>query len=306
MTDPEPASRPHLVLIANDQEWSARSLESILAPNGYAVLRAYTGQQALERARAARPDLVILDAQMPDLHGIEVCRTLRQDPRFSATTPILITTAGPSGRTQRLEAYRAGAWEFLGQPLDGESLLLKLETFLAAKLEADRFREDALLDEATGLYNMRGLSRRAREVASEAIRRHQPLVCLALAHDPSGNGASADGSAEIVRLGQLLREHGRASDVLGRLGDFEFAVIAPATSEAGAHQLVQRLQDAFAQGGEAGSALRVRAGYCAVPDFAAADVDAIEMLVRATAALRYLRAGDRADQVLSFEQVPAA
>ncbi|HXI21705.1 MAG TPA: response regulator [Gemmatimonadales bacterium] len=306
MTDPEPASRPHLVLIANDQEWSARSLESILAPNGYAVLRAYTGQQALERARAARPDLVILDAQMPDLHGIEVCRTLRQDPRFSATTPILITTAGPSGRTQRLEAYRAGAWEFLGQPLDGESLLLKLETFLAAKLEADRFRADALLDEATGLYNMRGLSRRAREVASEAIRRHQPLVCLALAQDPSGNGASPDGNAEIVRLGQLLREHGRASDVLGRLGDFEFAVIAPATSEAGAHQLVQRLQAAFAQGGETGSTLRVRAGYCAVPDFAAADVDAIEMLVRATAALHYLRAGDRADQVLSFEQVPAA
>ena len=51
MPDRDMSQRPPLVLIANDQEWSARSLESILAPNGYAVLRAYTGIQAL----GARP-----------------------------------------------------------------------------------------------------------------------------------------------------------------------------------------------------------------------------------------------------------
>lgn len=181
MPDRDMSQRPPLVLIANDQEWSARSLESILAPNGYAVLRAYTGIQALERARTARPDLVILDAQMPDVHGVDVCRELRSDPRFSATTPIIITTAGPSGRTQRLEAYRAGAWEFLGQPLDGEALLLKLETFLKSKLEVDRIRDENLLDHPSGLYNMRGLSRRAREIGSEAVRLRQALACVVFA-----------------------------------------------------------------------------------------------------------------------------
>ncbi|HSE46986.1 MAG TPA: response regulator, partial [Gemmatimonadales bacterium] len=181
MPDRDMSQRPPLVLIANDQEWSARSLESILAPNGYAVLRAYTGIQALERARTARPDLVILDAQMPDVHGVDVCRELRSDPRFSATTPIIITTAGPSGRTQRLEAYRAGAWEFLGQPLDGEALLLKLETFLKSKLEVDQIRDENLLDHPSGLYNMRGLSRRAREIGSEAVRLRQALACVVFA-----------------------------------------------------------------------------------------------------------------------------
>ena len=129
MPDRDMSQRPPLVLIANDQEWSARSLEH---PRSERLRRASgrSGNQALERARTARPDLVILDAQMPDVHGVDVCRELRSDPRFSSTTPIIITTAGPSGRTQRLEAYRAGAWEFLGQPLDGEALLLKLETFL--------------------------------------------------------------------------------------------------------------------------------------------------------------------------------
>jgi PleD family two-component response regulator len=277
--------RPPLVLIANDQEWSARSLESILAPNGYAVLRAYTGLQALERARSARPDLVILDAQMPDLHGIEVCRQLRADPRFSATTPILITTAGPSGRAQRLEAYQAGAWEFLGQPLDGESLLLKLRTFLASKLEADRFRDESLLDQDSGLYNLRGLSRRAREIGAEVYRSHQALACVVLA--PAGTPAHAEVASE--HMSRLLREKGRSSDAIGRLGEHEFAVIAPATGPNGVERMVERLEGALgsAAGAPTGR-LPLRVGYCAVPDYAASQLDAVEMLLRATSTLREL------------------
>src|ERR687896_868389 len=185
-----------LVLIANDQEWSARSLESILGPSGYSVVRAYTGQQALERARTAQPDLIILDAQMPDIHGFEVCRMLRSDPRFSANTPIIITTSGPSGRTQRLEAYRAGAWEFLGQPVDGEALLLKLATFLQAKREVDALREENLLDPGTGLYNMRGLARRAHEIGAEAFRRRDPIACVVFAPDAEAEDPSQEPADE--------------------------------------------------------------------------------------------------------------
>ncbi|HYC31196.1 MAG TPA: response regulator, partial [Gemmatimonadales bacterium] len=234
-----------LVLIANDQEWSARSLESILGPNGYSVVRAYTGQQALERARTAQPDLIILDAQMPDMHGFEVCRTLRSDPRFSATTPIVITTSGPSGRTQRLEAYQAGAWEFLGQPLDGESLLLKLNTFLASKREVDNLREENLLDQGTGLYNMRGLARRAKEIGSEAFRRRDPLACIVFSPDTEEPADEESLDAEEQRMsdqvGLLFRQAGRASDAIGRLGQNEFAVIAPSTGPEAALRLVRRL-----------------------------------------------------------------
>src|ERR671914_2695061 len=192
MATREKAQSTPLVLIANDQEWSARSLESILGPSGYSVVRAYTGLQALERARTAQPDIIILDAQMPDLHGFEVCRQLRSDPRFSANTPLIITTSGPSGRTQRLEAYRAGAWEFLGQPLDGEALLFKLNTFLQCKREVDALREENLLDPGTGLYNMRGLSRRAREIGAEAFRRRDPIACVVFAPDADEEEAEAE------------------------------------------------------------------------------------------------------------------
>jgi PleD family two-component response regulator len=301
-----------LVLIANDQEWSARSIESILGPSGYSVVRAYTGQQALERARTSQPDIIILDAQMPDMHGFEVCRALRNDPRFSATTPIVITTSGPSGRTQRLEAYRCGAWEFLGQPLDGEALLLKLGTFLQSKQQVDILREENLLDSGTGLYNMRGLSRRAREIGADALRRREALACAVFAPETELDPDEETPGEELLRMsdqvGTVFRQVGRGSDAIGRLGPAEFAVIAPATGAEGAMRLIDRLSGAVeatpipVRGGE--RSVRIKAGYCAVPDFAESSIDAVELLLRATTALRDLRRGGDDARVRAFEQVP--
>lgn len=307
MPERETAGRSPLVLIANDQEWSARSLESILAPNGYTVIRAFTGQQALDRALSARPDLVILDAQMPDLHGVEVCRLLREDPRFSATVPILITTAGPSGRVQRLDAYRAGAWEFLGQPLDGESLLLKLGTYLAAKRDSDRTRDESLLDQDTGLYNMRGLSRRAREIGSEVYRRRQPLACLVLAAEATPRADAPTHQQLTGQLGRLLRDVGRSSDAIGRLGDGEFGVIAPATEAPGALRLFERIQQSLEPLRHEGSQhLTLQAGYSVIPDFGVAAIDVVELLLRATTALRELQGLVGAERIRLFQPATAS
>jgi diguanylate cyclase (GGDEF)-like protein len=105
----------------------------------------------------------------------------------------------------------------------------------------------------------------------------------------------------------VFKQSGRASDAIGRLGPNEFAVIAPATGPEGALRLVNRLGGAVestripVRGGE--RSLRVRAGYCAVPDFAESSVDAVELLLRATTALRDLRRAGDSDRVRSFEQV---
>ncbi len=313
MVHQDKSSSTPLVLIANDQEWSARSLESILGPAGYAVVRAYTGQQALERARTTQPDLVILDAQMPDMHGFEVCRALRGDPRLGATTPIIITTSGPSGRTQRLEAYRAGAWEFLGQPVDGEALLLRLATFLQSKQEVDAHRDDRLVDPSTGLYNMRGLARRAREIGAAAFRRRDPIACAVFS--PEVTAVEADPSVpdeEMARVadqvGILFQRAGRASDAIGRLGPAEFAVIAPATGVDGVLRMANRFGGVVesspipVRGGE--RSVRLRTGYCAVPDFADSPVDAVELLLRATTALRDLQRDGDGDRIRAFETLP--
>ena len=279
-----------LVLIANDQEWTARSLETILAAEGYQVSRAYTGRQALERALAERPDLIILDRQLPDLDGPTVCRELRDSEAIGPLVPIVITTAGPAGRTQRLEAYDAGAWEFFGQPLDGELVGMQLRTFLAAKRLADRVHEEALVDEPTGLYNARGLERRAREVGSEASRLRQPLACVVFGAVNNGLAeavASADALAH--QLGATFLQQGREADIYGRLGGLQFGVVAPATTADGARRLIERLstaaREALRQDGT--PPVELRAGYCAVSDYGAGEMDVTEMLQRAGVAMQH-------------------
>jgi two-component system cell cycle response regulator len=313
MQEPDRSSPAPLVLVANDQEWSARSLESILGPQGYAVVRAHTGRQALELARRTRPDAIIVDSGMPDIPGMEVCRILREDARFSDGTPIIVTTAGPASRTERMEAYRAGAWEFVSQPLDSEAFLLQLENFIRSKRELDRSRDDSLLDATTGLYNVRGLARRAKELGADASRRRAPLACVAVAplagNDEQENATSDEqGFLVITHLSDIFRRTARMSDVVGHLGRSEFAILAPATEAKGIVRLFERIQetiDSLPLDLDAGGRkLKVRAGYCAVPDFAESSVDAVELLLRAATALRHVKSGDGDAGITAFEDVP--
>lgn len=129
----EVVSHSPLALIGDAHEWSARSLDSILTPKGYAVLRTSTGSELLEQARLVQPDLVILDLGLPEAGGIELCRELRSARMISPATPVLITSSGPVTRDVRVAALRAGAWECVSFPLDAEVLLLKLDTFRRAR-----------------------------------------------------------------------------------------------------------------------------------------------------------------------------
>lgn len=279
-----------LVLIANDQEWTARSLETILEADGCAVARAYTGRQAIERAIAERPDLVVLDRQLPDLDGPEICRQLRQDGVLGPHVPIVITTAGPAGRTQRLEAYQAGAWEFFGQPLDSELISLQLRSFLAAKRQADAFRHDSLLDDLTGLYTGTGLERRALEIGAEASRQRQPLACVVFAAHGDGLREAAVLAESVARrIGEAVKTAGRSADAYGRVGALDFAVVAPATNGEGARRLVERISAAAREATDGTTPVELKAGYCAVTDYGAGEMDVREMLAQARAAAEEVR-----------------
>ena len=306
MPDRMPRNHPPLVVIANSQEWHTRSLESILGPHGYAVLRAYTGKQALERCRSARPDVIILDTDLPDVDGLDVCRTLREDPQISPSTPILVTSPGHPSRQKRLAALRAGAWDFLGSALDGEELPLRLDAYVRAKFDADRAREESLLDQLTGLYNVRGLARRARELGSQAFRHQEPFACVVFSPIVDGDDddplAEVEIAAAVERLAKALRESGRVSDAIGRLGPTEFAVIAHGTDASGAVRLAERLAQALEAGAVEGRVkMRMAAGYDAVANYHEAPIEPSDMLVRATMAMRLSRSDAHGKWIRQFE-----
>ena len=287
-------STPPLVLIASDQEWSGRSLETIIGPRGYGVVRAHTGHQVLETARSTHLDVLILDTRLPDVDGISLCRQLREQRIVPATTPIILTTSVQATRASSLAAFAAGAWDFCPHPVDSDLLLSKMDTFVRAKRAADRAQEESLLDESTGLYNFRGMARRARETGAEALRVRGAMACVALApvmDDALEPGESIETVARDVgeHLGMALARTARASDVIGHLGRGEFAVIAPATSPAGAERLMERLQRALESTtvpvGNSPRAFRVRGSFFAVPDYTESSVHVLEMLERASSSL---------------------
>lgn len=303
MTDPRPRVRPPLTLIANSQEWHSRSLESILGPHGYAVLRAYTGKQAIERAIEARPDLIFIDTDLPDRDGFDVVKELRENPHISPSTPIIMTSPGHTSRQRRLDALRAGAWDYIGAAIDGEELPLRLDAMVRAKMEADRVREEGLLDELTGLYNIRGLARRAREVGSQAFRQKEPLACIVVT---PMSGTLSDATQRVIEeLARVLRATGRSSDVMGTLGPGEFAIVAGGTDSAGAERFAQRLSEAAARifGTEG---VNVAVGYDAVPNYSEAPIDPSDMLSRASAAMRRSRADAVPGQRLSLRRFEAS
>src|SRR5881392_252395 len=308
MSDPTPRAGLPLVLLAGDHPDDTNWLRNLLEPAGYAVLREPSGRYALERARGTEPDVVIVDADLPDMPGVELCRLLRADPRVLSSTPLLLAFRDHASREQRIAALRAGAWECIAPPHEADEILLKIGAYVRAKLDADRARAEGLLDPGTGLFNRQGLARRARELGSQAFREHDALSCVVLALDLTPDQASGakeeSATPTIVRCVHALRSSARLSDVIGRLSPTEFAVLAPGTDAAGARRLAERLASTVqASAGAAPTPapapdsasqpqppLRVRCGYEAVANVGYAPIEPVDLLVRASTALRTGRA----------------
>src|SRR2546422_205144 len=248
-------------------------------PGARAPLEAFTGPDALQQARRSQPDAIILDTALPDGDASGLCRALRVDPDITASTPIFVTTAGPTTRQQVSDALRAGANSVWADPIDTEEFLLRLDGQLRTKFDADRAREEGLLDQQTGLYNTQGLERRARELASHVDRRGAALACVVLAPD-----ATTEVDATIESLGRILRSVGRGSDTIGRVGRRELAVLAPYTDAPAALRLAPRLLETAAELA-GGGALGIRAGHRVRCDFRTSLRDPAGLVSRGPSAL---------------------
>jgi len=302
-----PFIRIPVVLVAHTGTWLTRALDSMLAPLGYRVLAVTSGRELLEQAADMRPDVVLMDANLQDLDSIVVCRKLRQLRAVSWHTPVIMITSTPATKQQRLAALEAGAWDYLSLGLNAEELLLKVDAFTRVKLETDHLLEEDT-EPASGLYTKRGLERRARELVSDAFRRHAPLACVALSVEPDAarapSGAAAASPGVVDFASRVLQASGRASDAIGRAAAGEFLVLAPSTAPAGAEQMARRLSRVI-EGAAARPAglppLRVRAGFEAVGDLHETPLDPASLLAHASRALLRARATDNGSRIQRYE-----
>ena len=295
--------RAPVVLMVNHQEWSARSLESILMPASYAVLRAFTGAHGLELAKQNTPDIIIVAQNLPDTGGLAFCRALREKQVVSDRVPVFLHLPERPTRSERLEALRAGAWDVLAPPIDAEELILHLETYVRAKIDADKILETGLVDAATQFYNVSGLECRAAELAAWAQRHAEPLSCVVLGFAQAG----ADGpkmATAAHAMTEVLRRTGRTSDAIGRTGETEFAVLAPGTDGTAAVRLAERLAAAvratLSAQGKDDPAIQLRGGYDAITDARGTPVKGPELITRASIAFNRAKSEQHGSWLRAF------
>lgn len=125
-----PAREP-LVLIVDDQPANIQLLGQMLAQAGYEVMPASSGEQALTRALARPPDLVLLDMMMPGMDGFELCRRLKTDPRLLDVPTIFLTAA--TEREFLVRAFELGAVDYITKPFVAEELLARVRTHVNLK-----------------------------------------------------------------------------------------------------------------------------------------------------------------------------
>jgi len=224
-----------LVLLAGLEAEQAHDLSNALLRDGFRVATASDARQATDVARTHNPHAILLGAGLagPDY---TVCRALHI---LALATPIVVLGPGVLTASDQLAAFRAGAWDVIGTPVDLDQLLLRLELYVEPKLELDRLSEERLLDRESGLYTPGGLARRAIELAALATRHGLTLACAVFRAAEPVSRATADWMAAA------LRRAGRASDAIGRTGPTEFAVFAPANNTSAAAQLMRRITDSI-------------------------------------------------------------
>jgi len=301
-------------LIACSDEWMCKSLQTLFQDKGYSATRVSSGKQALQQARRNGFDVVLLDESVDELPAVDVCSALRDDPLFDHATPIVVTASAHATPRSRAAAYAAGAWEYCKQPLDADALFFKLTTFLRARDQLAKSESQRLMDPTSGLYTQFGLEQASEQLSARAQRRHEPFACVAFSPEIADREVANDRALAIDASGfadvaNVVRVQSRKSDVVAQTGQSRLAILAPDTDGEGARLLVARLQrelDIASQKTAIPRGLRLRAGYCAVQDFATANVDVKELVHRAESALAMVPSGDQSPGIMSFDELPMA
>ncbi|WMW24561.1 response regulator [Methanolobus sediminis] len=123
------------VLIVDDEQ-AIVELMGLYLKSDYDVIPAYSGQEALDKVKTEKPDIILLDVMMPDMNGYEVCRVLKTSVETQFLPVVMVTAL--SGKDDRIKGIEVGADEFLGKPVNRLELVTRVKSLLRIKHLQDK------------------------------------------------------------------------------------------------------------------------------------------------------------------------
>jgi len=231
VTQPKPR-----ILVADDEPNLLEALRLLFDRNGFEVLLAQDGQEAVETGQREQPDVIILDVMMPRMDGYEACRTLRAHFR-SAHIPILLLTA-KGGEEDKLRGLEGGANDYVTKPWTSRELVQRVRNHLAWS------RTQRAVSPLTGLPgNVSILAERQRRVdAGESFAQmFLDLDNFKAFNDRYGfpvGDTAIQAVAEV--LVEVVRGKGRPEDFVGHIGGDDFQVL---TEPDRAEDLAEAIKD---------------------------------------------------------------
>lgn len=244
LPDADAQRRPRL-LVVDDQPVNVQTLYRVFAED-HQVFMATGGEQALVQAVARLPDLVLLDVEMPDLDGYEVCRCLKAH-EATRDIPVIFVTAHQDEDSET-KGLDAGAVDFITKPINPRIVRARVRTHLTLKRQGDLMRQWVYVDGLTGVCNRRHFDERLATEYARAVRQGDALSLVMIDvdffkrfNDHYGHQAGDDALrrvAEAVRSGLK-----RPGDLLARYGGEEFVCLLPDTDRDGAMSLAAQFGD---------------------------------------------------------------
>lgn len=300
-----PAPSPQAAVLAVDDDPTVlEAVRFVLEPHGIRVDTLDQPDRFWEALEASSPDVVLLDVDMPRVNGLELCRVLRNDPRWKSVPVVFLTSRTDPTTVQ--EVFGAGADDFVGKPFVGPELGARIQN----RLERVRLQRTlAETDTLTGVPNRRGSEEVLERFIRLAAGQGEPLAfgvvdldCFKAVNDRCGH---AVGDEVLARVARVLQKRFRAQDVVARWGGEEFVVGMYGMDKAdGVQRLAEALEvlreETFTQPDGESFHVTFSAG---VAEFAADGRD-LQSLYRAADAAMYAAKAAGRDRVLPTGWTP--
>ncbi|HEX4124604.1 MAG TPA: diguanylate cyclase [Tepidisphaeraceae bacterium] len=236
------------VLVVDDSTDIQKFIGAILSNAPVDMHSATDPNYGLTLAGSIKPDLILLDVDMPSMDGYEFCRRLKADPGLG-TVPVLFLTAKDSTE-QKVRGLELGAVDYITKPFSPSELRARVRAALRTQSVIQNLEDHSLVDSLTGLGNQKMFKTRMRAEASRRARSPQPLTCTYVDVDGfeqvNQYYGQPFGDEVLKKVAEALQQTYRPEDVICRLQADDFAVLLSDTTVTQAVKLAKEFKRTLA------------------------------------------------------------